>query len=65
MMSTTGREVAAPNLDPPGPGKVNQALDLMEGALRILDDHGGPHDAGAHLDLAVHRLREWLEAREG
>lgn len=64
-MSTTGREVAAPKFGPPVSGEVQQALNLMEGALRLLDDHGGPHDAGAHLDLAVHRLREWLQAREG
>ncbi|MDV3256951.1 MAG: hypothetical protein LOX97_04050 [Sphingomonas sp.] len=64
-MTTTGRDVAAPRSNPSIPGEVQQALNLMEGALRILDDHGGPHDAGAHLDLAVHRLREWLQAREG
>lgn len=64
-MSTPGREVAAPKFEAPLTGDVQQALGLMEDALRLLDDHDGPPDAGAHLDLAVHRLREWLQAREG
>lgn len=63
-MSTTGREIAAPKFDTPVSGELHQALNLMEGALRLLDDHGAPADAGAHLDLAVHRLREWLHARD-
>ena len=61
-MQTTGRDPAAnPAAAPPQAG-MRQALGLMEQALKLLDDHEGPNDAGAHLDLAVHRLRDWLES---
>jgi len=43
--------------------KGGDALQLMTAALRILDEHGYPADIGAHLDLAVHRLREELGVR--
>lgn len=33
------------------------ALSLMEQALALLDGCGGGNDAGAHLDLAICRLR--------
>ena len=32
----------------------------MERALGLLDDAKGPDDIGAHLDLAIHRLKDWL-----
>ena len=35
----------------------SEALRLMEAALGILDEHGAPADIGAHLDLAICRLR--------
>jgi hypothetical protein len=36
-----------------------EALDLMARALALLDAHEAPADAGAYLDLAMHRLRDW------
>lgn len=36
------------------------ALTLMEQALALIDAHQGPSDCGAHLDLAIHRLKEWI-----
>lgn len=39
-----------------------EALDLMARALALLDAHEAPADAGAYLDLAMHRLREWAGA---
>ena len=36
------------------------ALSLMEGALRLLDRSGGALEAGADLDSAICRLREFL-----
>ena len=36
------------------------ALELMEQALHQLDEGGAPADIGAHLDLAIVRLREHL-----
>ena len=32
----------------------------MERALGLLDRAEGPDDIGAHLDLAIHRLKDWL-----
>jgi hypothetical protein len=37
-----------------------RALNLMKEALRLLDDAKAAADIGAHLDLAIHRLRESL-----
>lgn len=36
-----------------------EALDLMARALALLDAMGAPADAGAYIDHAMHRLREW------
>ncbi|HEX6785390.1 MAG TPA: hypothetical protein VF098_12165 [Sphingomicrobium sp.] len=36
------------------------ALRLMEQALELLDRSNAPFDVGAHLDLAICRLREGL-----
>lgn len=44
---------------PSGHGAA-EALDLMARALALLDASEVPADAGAHLDLAMHRLREWI-----
>ena len=40
---------------------ADEALDLMEKALGLIDANNGPEDAGAHLDLAIHRLKAWIE----
>ena len=37
------------------------ALGHMETALKLLDEVDAPADIGAHLDLALCRLRERLE----
>ncbi len=42
-----------------GDGAV-EALDLMARALALLDANGAPADAGAYLDHAMHRLRDWM-----
>ena len=39
---------------------VAEALDLMARALALLDASEAPADAGAHLDHAMHRLRDWI-----
>jgi hypothetical protein len=36
------------------------ALKLMEKALQHLDEDDVDDDIGAHLDLAIDRLRQWL-----
>lgn len=41
--------------------RADEALDLMERALGLIDASKGPEDAGAHLDLAIHRLKAWIE----
>ena len=45
-----------------GKAPANEALDLMVEALRLIDLSDGAGVAGAHLDLAIHRLREWIES---
>jgi hypothetical protein len=42
---------------------ADKALALMIEALELLDLDGA-NIAGAHLDLAIHRLREWID-KEG
>lgn len=59
-MASTGREPAANegSFDEPS----TQALLLMEKALAVLDVNDAPPDIGAHLDIAIHRLRNWIAA---
>jgi hypothetical protein len=40
--------------------KLRAALAHLEGSLQLLDDADAAADIGAHVDLAVHRLREML-----
>lgn len=42
---------------------ADKALALMVEALNLLDLNGGVDIAGAHLDLAIHRLREWIDKK--
>lgn len=37
-----------------------EALQMMERALAVLDENEAPGDIGAHLDLAIERLRAHL-----
>jgi hypothetical protein len=41
--------------------ELRQALSLMEGALALLDKANEALDVAAHLDLAIERLRKYLE----
>lgn len=41
---------------------LRQALALMESALALLDKANEAFDVAAHLDLAVHRLRQLIDA---
>ena len=34
------------------------ALALLEQALNLIDRFDGPGEVGAHVDLAIHRLRD-------
>lgn len=38
-------------------GAITRAIDLVTEALAILDAVEAPGDIGAHLDLALHRMR--------
>lgn len=62
-MSTINRDPAP---HPPAPASADEqaekALALMIDALRLIDSSEGANVAGAHLDLAIHRLREWIDA---
>lgn len=50
----------APEGYPARDEKLHDALNLMERALQLLDDGGCSADVGAHLDLAICRLRDIL-----
>ena len=41
--------------------RASEAIELMGRALHLLDANGGPDDAGAYLDQAIHRLRDWID----
>ena len=60
-MSSESPQLAAGGLAhyPHGAGAA-EALDLMARALALLDAHQAPADAGAYLDHAMHRLRDWM-----
>lgn len=45
--------------------RAAEALRLMRDALQLLDENDGPHDAGAHLDDAINRLKGWLQSETG
>lgn len=65
-MPTTSRDPAAEQQYTESPeDKAKGALALMVEALELIDASEGAGTSGAHLDLAIHRLREWIEAREG
>lgn len=59
-MPKSGRDHAVANGN--SKDQAEEALQLMERALELIDTHAGSTDAGAHLDLAIHRLRDWLQA---
>lgn len=62
-MSNAGRN-SANDGDHPAPRKERalEALALMEQALSLLDANEAPNEAGAHLDLAIHRLKVWIDS---
>jgi len=60
-MATTGRESAVSEGNPDN--HAVEALALMERALDLLDTTDAPPDAGACLDLAIHRLKDWIGTR--
>lgn len=43
-----------PEIDTP----LARPLGLIAEAIQLLDDLGAPGDIAAHLDLAMHRLRQ-------
>lgn len=61
-MRSTSRDSATqlPVADCPE-DKAREALALMIGALELIDSGECASVAGAHLDLAIHRLQEWIE----
>lgn len=61
-MPTPGRDPATSN-ENCTPTDYDDALQLMERALVLIDRPDGPLDVGAHLDLAISRLKEWNKLR--
>jgi hypothetical protein len=45
--------------------ELSQALALMETALRLIDEVKAAHQVGAHLDLAICRLKDVLSQPPG
>lgn len=41
---------------------IVQSRRLLASALQLLDEASAPAEIGAHLDLALHRLDELIEA---
>jgi hypothetical protein len=60
-MSNAGRGPAAEDPTVPKEGRAREALRLMAEALTLIDANDGPDDAGAYLDQAIHRLRDWID----
>lgn len=44
------------------PNLLLEAASLMTSALALLDEADAPADIGAHLDLAVCRLKRYLQS---
>lgn len=45
--------------------KLEKALSFMQSSLKLLDDADAPAAIGAHLDLAICRLRDHLAESAG
>lgn len=61
-MPTTSRDAATQSPVPACPEeRAREALALMVDALELIDASEGAGVAGAHLDLAIHRLQEWID----
>lgn len=64
-MPGPARDAAAGSTNAVSPeAQASEALGMMIEALRLIDQSGGADVAGAHLDLAIHRLREWIDGAE-
>lgn len=60
-MATTSSDPSIASPDSASPNEnAKEALDLMLQALKLIDSSEGAGVAGAHLDLAIHRLQEWM-----
>jgi hypothetical protein len=61
-LMSSGRDPATSGEDC-SPKEIVEAVALMERALHVIDANNGPADVGAHLDLAIERLKEWIAAK--
>ena len=53
-----GLRMSGQNVEERREAAMRRALALVSEALDLLDAHGGPAEAAAHLDLALEKLRE-------
>ena len=61
-MAKSSRDPAAKDQQSVGEmARAKESLELMDRALQLLDAIYGPDDAGAYLDQAIHRLRDWID----
>lgn len=64
-MAGPARDSTAESLDTTSAARpAAEALEMMIEALRLIDLCDGAGVPGAHLDLAIHRLREWIETAD-
>lgn len=48
-----------------GRGSLYEALEHLQAAMDLLDLSGAPGQIAAHVDLAVHQLREVIDRNVG
>ena len=65
MRSTSRDPAAQAPIANSSEDKAREALALMVDALELIDSSKGAGVAGAHLDLAIHRLQEWIDRDAG
>lgn len=62
MSNVNPASAAGGSASPSTNNPLVEALQLMQRALKLIDEADGPGDVGAHLDLAIALLNEWIEA---
>ena len=64
MSNSHPASAAGGSASPSRNNQLVEALQLMQRALRLIDEADGPPDIGAHLDLAISRLDDLIQSSE-
>ena len=62
MSNSNPASAAGGSTSPSRNNQLLEALQLMQRALRLIDEADGPPDVGAHLDLAIARLADLIQS---